>query len=68
MSALERPNLWHLFFAYTARFMLMFGLPYRMFQSARRLEPAVALPRDEYPEDDRPAQRDREVGRPEFSV
>ncbi len=69
MSPLERQDLWYLFFAYTALFVLMFGFLYRMFQSTRRLEQELALLRDEYREDDdADAARHPGAGRPDVKM
>lgn len=48
MSALERQDLWFLFFAYTGLFIVMFGFLYRMFQKTRLLQQEVDLLREEY--------------------
>jgi|BEDMetMinimDraft_2_1075160.scaffolds.fasta_scaffold17793_2 hypothetical protein len=48
MSPLERQDLWFLFFAYTALFIVMFGFLYRMLARSRRLEEEVDLLREEY--------------------
>lgn len=48
MSALERQDLWFLFFAYTGLFIVMFGFLYRMFQKTRLLKQEVDLLREEY--------------------
>lgn len=69
MSPLERQDLWYLFFAYTALFVLMFGFLYRMFQSTRHLEQELALLRDEYrEEEDADFPRGRGAGHPDATV
>lgn len=69
MSPLERQDLWYLFFAYTALFVLMFGFLYRMFQGTRHLEQEIALLREEYHEDDdSPLAEARGAGQSDFPV
>lgn len=55
MSAAERMDLWFLFFAYSAVFVIFFGFMMRMLRISRRLEQEVALLRREWDGESAPA-------------